>query len=215
MPADLQLMIATKKPVYSNRFNDLIWPALDRSVDRNIETAILAIPCFGDDYKRKLEPYVRQFKAHDDSLTRQNPYGVPIGEGGWGGDAGVVRWATANYYAHKVFPAIVGPQYAIRGIDYLFGRHPYSNTSFVSGVGVRSKERFYSNNRADLSFIAGGVVPGILVLGPDFPENMDAWPFLWGENESVMGICGEYVFLSCAVNDLFSDDGAGSSSAKH
>lgn len=208
IPADLQLMISTKKATYATRFKNLIWAALDRSVDRNLETAILAIPCFDKDYKTKLEPYIRQFKADDDLLGRQNPYGVPLGMGGWGSDAGVVRWATANYYAHKAFPAIVGPEYAVRGINYLFGCHPYSNTSFVSDVGVRSKERFYSNNRADLSFIAGGVVPGILVLGPDFPENMDAWPFLWGENESVMGICGEYIFLSNAVNALFPGDGA-------
>ena len=202
MPADLQLFIATKKAQYGNRFRKLIWPALDRSADRNIKQAILAIPYFGNDYKKKLEPYVKQLKKHDDDLLEKNPYGVPLGTGGWGGDAGVVTWAITNYYAHKAFPEIVGPEYTVRGIDYLFGCHPYSNTSFVSSVGVHSKERYYSSNRADFSFIAGGVVPGILVLKPDFPENMDAWPMLWGENESVIGICGDYIFLSNAVNNL-------------
>ncbi len=202
MPADLQLFIATKKDQYGDRFKKFIWPALDRSVDRTIKLALQAIPYFGNDYKRKLEPYVKQFKKHDNDLLTKNPYGVPISTGGWGGNSGVVNWAITNYYAHKAFPEIVGREYTIRGIDYLFGCHPYSNTSFVSSVGVHSKERFYSNNRADLSFIAGGVVPGILVLPPDFPENMDAWPFLWGENESVMGITGQYIFLSNAVGDL-------------
>ncbi len=202
IPADLQLMLSTKKDQYADRFQELIWPALDRSPDRALEPAILAIPYFGNDYKKKLEPYVNQFKKHDDDLLTKNPYGVPIGAGGWGSDAGVVNWAITNYYAHKAFPEIVGSDYTIRGIDYLFGCHPYSNTSFVSGVGVHSKQRYYSSNRADLSFIAGGVVPGILVLGPDFPENLDQWPMLWGENESVIDICSNYIFLSNAVNDL-------------
>src|SRR5665647_1261143 len=34
--------------------------------------------------------------------------------------------------------------------------------------------------------IAGGVVPGLLLLKPDFLENKDDWPFLWGENECVI-----------------------------
>lgn len=206
LPADLQLFIATGKELYGDHFQKLIWPALKISGDRNILLAIQAIPYFGNEYKKKLEPYVMELKKHDDELLTQNPYGVPIGAGGWGGNGGVVSWATTNYYAHKAFSGIIGPEYTIRGIDYLFGCHPYSNTSFVSSVGVRSKERFYSSNRADFSFIAGGVVPGILVLNPDFPENMDAWPFLWGENESVIGICGDYVFLSNAVNNLLNEN---------
>lgn len=202
IPADLQLMISTRKALYADHFKKLIWAALERSLDRNIEPAVLAIPYLGNDYKKKLEPYVRQFRQQDDELLKRNPYGVPIDSGGWGDNGRIVSWAITNYYVHKAFPEIVGPQYTIRGIDYLFGCHPYSNTSFVSSVGVHSKERFYSSNRADLSFIAGGVVPGILVLDPDFPENMDSWPFLWGENESVINICADYVFLSNAVNDL-------------
>lgn len=202
MPADLQLFIATRKKQYGDRFQKLILSALQRGSDRNISLAVQAIPYFGNDYKKKLEPYVIELKKHDDELLTQNPYGVPIGTGGWGGNSGVVSWATTNYYAHKAFPEIIGTEYTIRGIDYLFGCHPYSNTSFVSSVGVHSKERFYSSNRADFSFIAGGVVPGILILKPDFPENMDAWPFLWGENESVVGICGDYIFLANAVDNL-------------
>lgn len=87
-------------------------------------------------------------------------------------------------------------------MDYIFGCHPYNNVSFVSGVGTRSKEFAYGNNRADFSFIAGGVVPGILVLKPDFPEHMEKWPFMWGENEYVIDICAEYIYLVNAVLDL-------------
>ena len=57
----------------------------------------------------------------------------------------------------------------------------------------------YGNNRADFTFIAGGVVPGVLVLKPDFPENKNDWPFLWGENEYVIDLAAKYVFLANAA----------------
>lgn len=37
--------------------------------------------------------------------------------------------------------------------------------SLVSAVGTRSKKVGYGSNRADFSFIAGGIVPGLLILG--------------------------------------------------
>ena len=69
-------------------------------------------------------------------------------------------------------------------------------------VGNRSKHLAYGNNRADFTFIAGGIVPGVLVLKPDYPENMDDWPFLWGENEYVIGIGASYIFLANAAQEL-------------
>jgi endoglucanase len=41
-----------------------------------------------------------------------------------------------------------------------------------------------------------------LILKPDFPEHMEKWPFLWGENEYVIDICAEYIYLVNAVIDL-------------
>ena len=89
-----------------------------------------------------------------------------------------------------------------RGLHYILGAHPASNVSFVSGVGTRSKHVAYGQNRAEFTFIAGGVVPGVLVLKPDFPENKDDWPFLWGENEYVVDICAHWIFLANAAHAL-------------
>src|SRR3546814_8646606 len=77
-----------------------------------------------------------------------------------------------------------------------------SDISFVSGVGTRSKEVAYGNNRADFSFIAGGVVPGALIIKPDFPENHEDWPFFWGENEYVVPEASAFIELANAANDL-------------
>jgi hypothetical protein len=153
-------------------------------------------------YRNKLRTYVSRFKDMSEGYIRQNPYGVPMATGGWGGNGGIVNWAITCYYAHQLFPDIMGTAYVYRGLDYLFGCHPYSNISFVSSVGTRSKKITYGNNRADFSYIAGGVVPGILILRPDFPENKEDWPFFWGENEVTVGICANYILLSAAVNQL-------------
>ena len=107
-----------------------------------------------------------------------------------------------HYLLHKAYPDIIGPEFTYRGLEYIYGCHPSSNISFVSGVGLRSKKVAYGNNRADFTFIAGGVVPGVLVLKPDFPENKEDWPFLWGENEYVIDICAAYIFLANAVQEL-------------
>lgn len=164
--------------------------------------AIRAVPFLSKAYQKKLLPFVQKYKAANDELLAQNPFGVPITARGWAGNESVIDWAITNYLLHKAFPEIIGPEYTYRGLSYIYGCHPYSNLSFVSGVGVRSKKVAYGNNRADFTFIAGGVVPGILVLKPDFPENKEDWPFLWGENEYVIDICAEYIFLANAVKAL-------------
>ncbi|HEY4208719.1 MAG TPA: glycoside hydrolase family 9 protein [Puia sp.] len=197
--AGLQLYITTKDEKYAAAFRDGIWQALDRSVQFGLTAALQACAYMGNDYRAKLKPYVEKYKGLSEGYAKQNPYGVPMATGGWGGNGGIVNWAITNYYAHKYFPDVVGMEYVYKGLNYLFGCHPYSNVSFVSAVGMHSKRITYGNNRADFSYIAGGVVPGILILKPDFPENKEDWPFFWGENEVTVGICANYILLSAAV----------------
>jgi hypothetical protein len=60
-------------------------------------------------------------------------------------------------------------------------------------------------NRADFSFISGGIVPGILILKPDYPENHEDWPFFWGENEYVVNLAASYIFLVNAAEDVLNN----------
>jgi endoglucanase len=200
--AVMQLMTATKEKAFSDRFDELVWPALDRNAAMALGLAARAIPDRDAAYAAKLRPYVEKYKAELDGMLAQNPYGVPIGTRGWAGNSQVIAWATTNYHLHKAYPDLVGKDLVTRGLDYLFGTHPAHNYSFVSAVGNRSKHLAYGNNRADFGFIAGGVVPGVLVLKPDYPENMDDWPFLWGENEYVIDIGASYIFLANAAQEL-------------
>jgi len=199
--AALQLFITTKEEQYAASFKEMIFPTLDRSLLFGMTVALQAIPYMDKDYQNRVRAYVEKFKAMSDDLNRQNPYGVPMTARGWGGNSGIINWARTSYYAHNYFPDLIGREYVYKGLNYIFGCHPYHNLSFVSAVGTRSKKVTYGNNRADFSYIAGGVVPGLLLLHPDYPENKEDWPFLWGENEVVIDICASYIFLSAAVND--------------
>jgi hypothetical protein len=200
LTAVMQLMTATKEQPYVDRFKELVWPALDRNPGITLQLAARAIPVMDPGYATKLRPYVEKYKTALDGAREQNPYGVPIGTRGWAGNAQVISWATTNYYLHKAYPDLVGTDLVTRGLDYVFGTHPAHNYSFVSAVGNRSKHLAYGSNRADFAFIAGGVVPGVLVLKPDYPENMDDWPFLWGENEYVIDVGASYIFLAHAAH---------------
>src|SRR5690606_38409508 len=122
--------------------------------------------------------------------------------GGWAGAGSVVGFGNTNYWLHKHFPHIVENDLVFRSLDYILGRHPGSNLSLVSGVGAESKLVAYGSNRADFSFIPGGVVPGVLILPPDFPENKENWPFFWGQNEYVITVGASYIFLANAVQAL-------------
>lgn len=211
--AALQLYITTKDKKYADRFLEKIWSLLEQPTNghefgqmffasRSLNPALRAIPYMDNEYKTKLKDYVIKYKELIDETEKKNPYGLPISGGGWGGSGSVVNSAITNYYVHKAFPEIMNKEYVLRGMNYIFGCHPYSNISFVNAVGTRSKKVAYGNNRADFTTIAGGIVPGVMLLKPDFLENKDDWPFLWGENEVTIGGSAEYIFLSNTVKEL-------------
>jgi hypothetical protein len=204
--AALQLFITTRDDRYGTAFNELIWKGLDneRALPFAISVAARAVPYMGEQFKNRLRPYAVRYRHEIEKLNHQNPYGVLIGTRGWAGNSELINWSITNYFLNKSFPDIIGEESVIKGLDYVLGCHPYSNLSFVAGVGTRSKKVMYGSNRADFSFIAGGVAPGVLLLKPDFFENKEDWPFLWGENEAVIDICADYIFLANAVQDLVS-----------
>ena len=213
LPAALELYITTKDKKYADNFSEKIWTLLEQTTSRGgstqgfflgrvLTTALKAIPYMDTAYKTKLKEYVIKYKQSIDDIKKDNPYDVPISGGGWGGSGGVVNFAITNYYAYKAFPDIMSKEDVLGSMDYIFGCHPYSNVSFVEAVGTHSKKVAYGNNRADFSIIAGGIVPGVMLLKPDYLENKDDWPFLWGENEVTIGGSAEYIFLANAVNEM-------------
>jgi hypothetical protein len=200
---NLQLYIATGEQQYRNKFQELLWPALDRNATFILLTALDAMPHMDAAYKEKLRPYVVKFKEYILGLEKNNPYGVPIGLGNWAGSGEVMNFGTTVCFASKYFPEIIEASHAFKASNYLFGCHPYHNYSLVAAVGAaRPKAVFYGNNRADFSFIPGNVAPGLLFRKPDHFENYDDWPFLWGQNEGTIAGNTSYLIFGSAFKNL-------------
>jgi len=202
--AAVELLITTKNQKYAKKITDSL-PTIDEHFRFYADLAVRAMPYMDQPYSEKIKALVKTYKEELDKSQDQNPFGVPIFTGGWAGGGWVIRFALTNYTLHKAFPEIIGPEYTFKGLNYILGCHPGSNISFVSAVGTQSKKVAYGNNRADYSFIAGGVVPGVLIIKPDFPENKEDWPFLWAENEYVISSGASYIYLVNAVNDLVNE----------
>jgi endoglucanase len=199
--AAIELLVATGDDEYGQRILDYL-PEIEERFAFHATVATRAMPFLGDDFAAKIRELTLAYRERLDAIAAQNPYGVLITEGGWAGNGTIISMANTNYHLHKAFPDIIGPEDVFAGLNYLLGTHPGSDISFVSGVGAESKRVAYGMNRADFSFIAGGIVPGVLILKPDFPENKEDWPFLWGENEYVIPMGAIYLFLAHAAGDL-------------
>lgn len=199
----LQLYISTGEQQYIDKYQELLWPALDRNVNFNLLTALNAIPHMNASFKEKLRPYIVKYKEYIEGLEKDNPYGVPIGLGNWAGGGIILNFGTTVNFAIKYFPDIIDINHAFKTANYFFGCHPYHNYSLVATVGAsRPKAVFYGNNRADFSFIPGNVAPGVLFRKPDHFENYDDWPFLWGQNEGTIGGNTSYLIFGSAFKDL-------------
>lgn len=200
---NLQLYISTGEQQYADKYQELLFNALDRNVSFVILDALHGIPHMDESFKEKLRPYVLQYKDYIEELEKDNPYGVPIHLGNWAGAGRIVNFGTTIAFANKHFPDIIDADDAFKAASWLYGNHPYHNYSLVATVGAtRPKEVFYGNNRADFSFIPGNVAPGLLFRQPDHFENYDDWPFLWGQNEGTIGGNTSYLIFGSAFKNL-------------
>ena len=205
LKAAIQLWITTGEQQYAE-FIESGWERIDQ---RFFQHASSIAPLLGDlseSFQSNFRSRVEKHKTWMDSLLVENPYGVPITRGGWAGSGAVTGFGLTAYQLHQAFPDLIDKEYTLRALEFLYGNHPGSDISLVSGVGTKSKKVAYGNNRADYSFIAGGVVPGVLIIAPDFPENKENWPFLWGENEYVVSGASSYLYLTLAANKLLNDN---------
>ena len=206
MATNLMLYSATQEKQYLSNFEQQIWDALELRLSGNMQTALDAVPYMDEAYKQKLRPYVEKYEQYIKSFDTNNPYGVPIGLGNWAGVNMVLNFGITVNYAHIYFPDIVGKDEVYRVANWLYGRHPYHNYSFVAVVGAtRPKQVFYGNNRADFSAIPGNVAPGLLFRKPDHFENYDDWPFLWGQNEGTIAGNTQYIIFGSSLKNIVAE----------
>ena len=136
----------------------------------------------------------------------ETPYGVPYRPGIWGAGWDIQAFGYRHYFLYTSYPDIFDSSYIFSALNFILGCHPGSNTaSFASGIGVNSATVGYGLNRADWSYIPGGVISGTALIRPDFPELL-IFPYLWQQTEYVMGGgSSHYMFLVLAAQQLLNN----------
>ena len=139
-------------------------------------------------------------------VQKETPFGVPYRPHIWGAGWDLQQFGVEQFYLHRAFPDIVSTEYMLNALNFVLGVHPGENTaSFASGVGSRSMTTAYGINRADWSYIPGGVASGTALIRPDFPELKD-FPFLWQQAEYVLGGgSSNYMFLVLAADQVLNE----------
>jgi hypothetical protein len=201
LKAAVELLETTGETQYADAVRALL-PKVEEQFAPNAIPLLRALPMMDEAYRARVRELAEAFRKDQAGRAGANPFGVLITEGGWAGNGAVIGIALTHWYLHKAFPDLFGPEPVWQGLHYIYGTHPGSDISFVSAVGAQSKKVAYGMNRADFSFIAGGIVPGVLILKPDFPENKEDWPFLWGDNEYVVNLGASYLLLVHAARSL-------------
>lgn len=155
------------------------------------------------DFAAAFRSALADYKVQLDRQAAETPYGVPYHPSIWGAGWDIQRFGFEYYFLTDTYPDIFPKETVYNALNFVLGYHPGSNTaSFASGVGARSATVAYGLNRADWSYIPGGVVSGTALIRPDFPELLE-FPFLWQQTEYVLGGgSSHYMFLVLAAIDF-------------
>ncbi len=201
--AAVELLIATKDRKYADFLRNTTGEIV-KNIERTGWVVGRSLALVDDQkYSDSIREAVRAFKIKIDERGLKTPYGVPYEPDIWGAGWGIQRFGVEQYFLHTSFPDIFPADYMLHSLNFILGCHPGPNTaSFASGVGARSLTTAYGFNRADWSYIPGGVGSGTALIRPDFPELLE-WPFLWQQTEYVLGGgTTDYLFLILAADHL-------------
>jgi endoglucanase len=208
-----QIMAATELLITTNdqEYKDFLLQRTD-SITKYISSVgwvvVRSIPIINNQpYKSAIEKALTGLSNEITEQGKETPFGVPYRPYIWGAGWNIQEFGVQQYYLSKFFPTIFSTAYMFNALNFVLGCHPGVNTaSFASGVGAKSATRAYGYNRADYSYIPGGVVSGTALIRPDFPE-LKEFPFLWQQTEYVLG-GGEsnYLFLVLAADKLLSKE---------
>lgn len=139
-------------------------------------------------FSRAIRSALPEVKAMYDEYEAKTPYGVTDERGNFSSGSWEPQQLGYQYcFLNAAYPDIFGPDYIYNAMQYLLGMHPGDNqSSFVTGVGAQTMKAAYGVNRADWSYIPGGVSPGTNLIRPDLPELLD-FPFIWQQGEYCLG----------------------------
>ena len=155
------------------------------------------------DFSSSIRKSLQNLSAEFEKQRTETPYGIPYRPHIWGAGWDIQAFGFRQYFLSKNYPDLFDADYVFNALNFVLGCHPGSNTaSFASGVGAKSATVGYGLNRADWSYIPGGVISGTALIRPDFPELL-TFPYLWQQTEYVLGGgSSHYMFLVLAAQQL-------------
>ncbi|MBE9492687.1 MAG: glycoside hydrolase family 9 protein, partial [Bacteroidetes bacterium] len=204
--ASVELLLTTDDQKYKDYFLENL-EELSENIDKTGWLLGRVLNKVNDkSFTETIKRSISELKDKIEAERKENPYGVPYKPNIWGAGWGIQRFGVEQYFLHSRFPEIFPNDYMLFALNFVLGCHPgVNNASFASGVGSKSIRVAYGVNRADWSFIPGGVASGTALIRPDFPELLE-WPFLWQQTEYVMGGGGtNFLFLVLAADHLLSN----------
>ena len=202
----VELLQATGEKKYADFLTANI-DAITKNIDRVGWLVGRSIPLIKNtQYRDAITAAVKRYRAVVDGLEKKTPYGIPYEPNIWGAGWTIQEFGVQQYFLHRAFPEIFPKTLMLDAMNFVLGVHPGSNTSsFASGVGSRSLTVAYGVNRADWSYIPGGVASGTALIRPDFPELLH-WPFLWQQTEYVLGGgSSNLMFMVVAADHLLNE----------
>jgi len=199
----VELLITTGDSMYSDFLVSNI-SEIVKNIDQSGWTVGRTVSLVNnEEYRSSVRQAVKGLFERVKAQGAKTPYGVPYEPDIWGAGWGIQNFGYKQYFLHSSFPEIFPSDYMLNSLNFILGTHPGSNTvSFVSGVGAKSATTAYGFNRADWSYIPGGIISGTALIRPDFPELLK-WPFLWQQTEYVLGGgTTDYLFLVMAAHHV-------------
>ncbi len=200
--AAVELLLTTGEERYRARLLEM-QPALEkvaRWVGGAVARALPAIneAAFTAAFRSAIESGSAEFAAE----LAANPFGVHWHPHVWGEGWKMQQYAVEMYQLWLAFPDLIDREIILRVVNYVLGCHLASNVSLTSGVGAKSVLAAYGVNRAEWSYIPGGMVSGVALIRPDFPELKEPWPHLWQQTEYVMPGAANYIFCVLAADRM-------------
>jgi len=201
--AAIELFLTTNKEIYKNYLlkNETV---ITRDISNTGWMIGRALPKINNaGFSESIKNALKKYSSEITKEVAATPFGIPYQPKIWGAGWDIQKFGVKQYFLHTAFPDLFTATYLCNALNFVLGAHPGSNTaSFASGVGSKSTTTAYGVNRADWSYIPGGVASGTGLIRPDFPELLD-FPYLWQQQEyCIGGRATDFMFLVLAVDKL-------------
>jgi endoglucanase len=201
----VELILSSDKPAYKKQLLNMSDEIEVEDVGWTIGRILPVID--NENFTKAINDSVQNYYVMVNNELNESPFGVPYRPRIWGSAWHIQSIGLKHYYLYKCWHNEASKEYMLNALNFILGCHPGSNTaSFVSGVGTKSTVVAYGVNRADWSYIPGGVVSGTALIRPDFPE-LKEWPYLWQQSEYVIGGgATNYMFLVLAARQILENE---------